>query len=166
MNKYKAVLVSWDIFASIALGLLTFFVLPEYLNIVFTKSFYSIGISVLSIIFSLFFAALAIIMSSSDNDFIQFLEEKNNFTGLLWTFKYTLALLFISLIYSIVFYTISEYLIENSKANWEMHKLIFVIFEFLFCYSMLATFLAVLDTIQFSKFRAVFLSNRNKSSKI
>lgn len=165
MNKYKAVFLSWDIWISIVVGVITYSILPEYLDVKFTKSFYNTGITVLSIIFSLFFAALAIIMSSSDNDFIQFLEKENHFTELLWTFKFTLIILFISLIYSIGLYTFSEYLIENNTSEFEQHRIYFVTFEILFSYSMLATFLAVLDTIQFSKFRAVFLSQQAEKRK-
>ena len=160
--KLKDVILSWDIIVAIIITLITSIILPAILPIKFCLSFYNIGISVLSIIFSLFFAALAIIMTSSDNDFIDFLEENNDFTALLNSFKTTLLILFISLFYSIVLYVITDYFTNISDAMKFQNVVYFLLFEFLFCYSLFATGLSVKDTITFSKFRAKF-SNRKKT---
>jgi hypothetical protein len=166
MNKFKMILFSWDIYLSLPLSLISYFFLPKYLEMEFTLSFFNIGITVISIIFSLFFAALAIIMSSSDNDFLEFLEQKNQFTTLLWTFKVTLIALFCTLIYSIVLYTGTQYYIVHfNPIKWEQHKILFIFFEFLFLYSMIATGLSINDTIVFSKFRAKFLKQQSDKAK-
>lgn len=162
--KISNIILSWDFVISIVLTLVTALILPSYLELEFCKSFYSTGITVLSIIFSIFFAALAIIMASSDNDFIEFLEENGDFTILLDTFKITLIMLFISLIYSIVLYVITDYNLTTLRyENVKQHKTYFMIFEFLFCYSLLSTGLSVKDTIIFSNFRARYLSKKNQT---
>lgn len=164
--KISSLILSWDFVVAIVLTLVTALILPNELSIEFCKSFYGVGISVLSIVFSIFFAALAIIMASSDNDFIEFLEEEGDFSALINTFKVTLIMLFISLIYSIVLYVISDYHLTNPANSVEtQYKAFFLIFEFLFCYSMIATGLSVKDTIVFSNFRSRFLSMKNKKEE-
>ncbi len=163
--KISNIILSWDFVIAIVLTLVTAIVLPNYLELEFCKSFYNTGITVLSIVFSIFFAALAIIMASSDNDFIEFLEENGDFTILLETFKITLIMLFISLIYSILLYVITDYNLTTLKCEAvKQHKTYFLIFEFLFCYSLLSTGLSVKDTIIFSNFRARYLSYKNQTN--
>ncbi|MBK7434577.1 MAG: hypothetical protein IPI66_12240 [Chitinophagaceae bacterium] len=91
-------------------------------------------ITVLSIIFSLFFAALAIIMSSTDNDFIKYMEERVNkgFTRFMNTFKVVLVALFLSLIYSIVLYTTTDFYIKNNNDTAVQNKYLFIVFQFCF----------------------------------
>ena len=76
MRRLRALVISWDFMIALLSVIITFFLLPEFVNIKFALSFYNVAMTVLSIIFSLFFTAMAIIMSSSDNDFIAFLEKK------------------------------------------------------------------------------------------
>ena len=145
--------------------IITYFILPEYINMKFALSFYNVAMTVLSIIFSLFFTAMAIIMSSSDNDFIEFLEQKNTFTELLWSFKVTLFILFLSLILSIILYSGTSYWIEtNSNGEWRQNSMLLLILEFCFLYGMIATWFCIMDTVKFSKYRAIFL-NKNKEKE-
>lgn len=160
--KFSNIILSWDFVISIVLTLATAIFLPTMLKMSFCISFYNTGITVLSIVFSLFFAALAIIMTSSDNDFIEFLEEENDFSALLDSFKITLAMLFVSLIYSIVLYVSSDYFAKNNSPDFEQHKIFFLVFEFLFTYSLLSTALSVKDTIKFSDLMGQFLKKKNK----
>jgi hypothetical protein len=163
--KISTIILSWDFVVSIILTLATAIFMPTMLKISFCISFYNIGITVLSIIFSLFFAALAIIMTSSDNDFIEFLEEENDFTALLETFKITLLMLFISLIYSIVLYVTSDYFAKTNDDQFQQHKIFFLLFEFLFSYSLLSTSLSVKDTIKFSDIRAKYLKSKKQNKQ-
>jgi hypothetical protein len=160
--KFSNIILSWDFVISIVLTLATAIILPEMLKMSFCISFYNTGITILSIVFSLFFAALAIIMTSSDNDFIEFLEEENDFSALLDSFKITLAMLFFSLIYSIVLFVSSDFFAKDNNLNFEQHKIFFLVFEFLFTYSLLSTALSVMDTIKFSGLRGQFLKKKNK----
>jgi hypothetical protein len=101
-------------------------------------------------------------MTASDNDFIEFLEEEGDFKALLDSFKITLLFLFASLLYSISLYVGSEYIEKNVSEGWLQHKILFIIFQFLFVYSLIATGLSVKDTIIFSQYRARFLINRKR----
>ena len=72
--SFRAVVVSWDFILSLAIAATFGFWLPLWVPNELTKDYYGIGISVLSIVFSLFFAALAVVITASDDDFVMFLE--------------------------------------------------------------------------------------------
>ncbi|MFZ4105974.1 hypothetical protein [Flavobacterium sp.] len=165
MRRLRALVISWDFMIALLSVIITFFLLPEFVNIKFALSFYNVAMTVLSIIFSLFFTAMAIIMSSSDNDFIAFLEKKNTFTELLWSFKVTLFILFLSLILSIILYTGTSYWIEtNCNGVWLQNSKLLLILEFCFLYGMSATWFCIMDTVKFSKYRAIFLKNNKENN--
>lgn len=161
MNKIKTYILSLDFIITCLIVLGTCFILPAKVPTTFAASFYNIGITVLSIVFSLFFAALAIIMSSTDSEFVLYLEEKKQFSSLMATFKFTLAILFLSLMYSIILNTTCEFALKSADQkvlhNFEQPKVLFLVFEFLFCYSLIATALSVKDTIDFTHYRTKYL---------
>ncbi len=161
--KIRNVIVSLDTVLALLVTLITAFFLPDLLMASFCASFYSMGVTVLSIIFSLFFASLAIIMASPDNDFIAFLEEDKHYTALMATFKITLVMLFVSLAYSIVLYVYSDYWVKIDE-NSKQYKLWFLVFVFFFTYSMMAAVLSVKDTIMFSVFRTKFININNENN--
>ncbi|KAF2341570.1 hypothetical protein [Flavobacterium tistrianum] len=166
-RRIKSIILCWDFGLTFLVTLLTFFILPDFIIMKFTLSFYNVAMTVLSIIFSLFFTAMAIIMSSSDNDFIEFLEERNTFTELLWSFKFTLLVLFVSLILSILMYCTTSYWLETyEEANciWWQSKIFLLVLEFLFLYGMFATWMCIIDTVKFSKFRSKYLAEKNKKN--
>lgn len=169
-NIFRTYIMSWDCGIALASSILLYCILPIYIKATSATSFYNVGITVLSIIFSLFFAALAIIMSSTDNDFIMYLEEEKLFTGLIDTFKFVLVMLFISLGYSIVLYNTTDYYIkQHGEANSLHHKNLFIVFNLLFTYSLIATALSVKDTITFTTYRTKYLvgvSNNKKKDKL
>ncbi|MEZ7506996.1 hypothetical protein [Flavobacterium sp. WC2429] len=161
MRRFKAIILSWDFGITLLSVFTTYLVLPEYINMNFALSFYNVAMTVLSIIFSLFFTAMAIIMSSSDNDFIEFLEEKNTFTELLWSFKFTLFVLFLSLILSILLYSGTSYWIEtNHNETWLQDYRLLLLLQFCFLYGMIATWFSIIDTVKFSQFRSEFLKEQ------
>lgn len=161
MRRVKSVILCWDFGTSFMVVLLTYYLLPDYINMKFALSFYNVAMTVLSIIFSLFFTAMAIIMSSSDNDFIEFLEQDKIFTELLWSFKVTLLSLFTSLILSIILYSGTSYWLESyNEDSWLQYKILLLILEFLFLYGMLATWFCIMDTLKFSKYRSMYLSKK------
>jgi ABC-type uncharacterized transport system fused permease/ATPase subunit len=165
MRRLKAILKGWDLWTAIIFTIIVSYFLPDYINMKFTLSFYNVAMTVLSIIFSLFFTAMAIIMSSSDNDFIEFLEQKNTFTELLWSFKLTLLVLFISLISSILLYTGTSYWLETySDKIWFQNKYLLLFLLLIFSYGMAATWACIMDTIRFSKYRSEFLSDQKKTN--
>lgn len=150
--------------ASVALTAVSAFFLPTRILSSFACSFYTVGITVLSIIFSLFFACLAILISFSDNDFIKYIEQRGHFTKLIKFFKFTLLILFFSLIYSIVSYQYFDFFVRSISEQHTQHKIFFLVFEFLFSYSLLATAYSVRDTIKFSERRTTFMMSEAVSS--
>jgi len=162
--KAKDVIISWDFLLSCALSIVAWVILPYWVNNQFTITLYEIGISVLSIIFSVFFAALAIIISSSDDDFVQFLEEEGDYTAIIDTFKFSLSVLFIALVYSIILTAITSYWMIQNHIHQQYYFII--IFSFLFFYGLFSTFNSTYDAIKYSKFRTIYLHRKkNKNNQ-
>lgn len=164
-RKIKSILLSYDTAVAFAITIVIMFFLPTTIRADFAMSFYSVGISVLSIVFSLFFTALAIIMSSSDNDFINYLEEKGRYSFLMFTFKVTLTSLFLSLCYSIFIYVYMDFFIKHKSPDYKISSLFFLVFVLLFTYSLAASLLSVKDTISFSKYRLLYLNVLKKEKE-
>lgn len=164
-DKILSILFSLDTYAAIIMSGIVGYCLPDMIRADFSLTFYSVGISVLSIIFSLFFTALAIIMSASDNDFISFLEEKGHYTFLMFTFKVTLFVLFVSLVYSIIIDVYTDFFIKHHNVDYKVSKWPFVIFVFIFTYSLASSVISVKDTIMFSRYRIRFLNKKKEDEK-
>lgn len=160
--KLRNILISPDLWISLAVAGVLFWILPTTVKITFFLTSYGVGITVLSIIFSLFFASLAIVMTSSDDDYVVILGELGVFRELRRTFEFTLGLLFISLLYSIAAYFISDYVRTITNGDYNGHKAFFVLFVFLFLYSLLAALPAVRHTIRFSQNRVDFLMKKTQ----
>lgn len=149
----KKLVMSWDLASAIVLTIAGTYLLNEnFLLGSRAKDIYGVGVSVLSIIFSIYFAALSIIISSSDNEFVRFLEEKGQFTELIKTFKFTLVLLFVSLIVAISLYVYTVLSFRTVQTKW-----FFILFLFLTTYALFAVLSSALDSIKFAGFRAKFL---------
>lgn len=159
----KNVIISADFIVSFIVSLGFVVLMPNEISNVFSLSIYSIGISVLSIVFSVFFAALAVIITSPEDAFVEFLEEKGHYTRIINSFKYTLLLLFVALVYSIVVYFYTSYMISiDSKYQCDI---IVGLFIFLFSYSLYATFEATNDAINFSKYRTGYNNLKSKKNE-
>jgi len=153
--KTSDVLWSWDFISSSLIGLALYFVMPYILINGTVLVFYNTGITVLSIVFSIFFASLAIIISASDNDFIKFLEVDKTYTRLLQMFKFTLYVLFIGLVYSILLYSYSSYF---SKVTDGQNKIFLSVFSFLFLYGLFCTFNSTKHSIKYAIYRVRFIN--------
>lgn len=157
--KLKNIIFSYDTYIAIIAFALTYWLLPKFVRHDFCLGFYSIGITVLSIIFSIFFASLANMAGSSNDDFIKFLEEEKTYSTLLESFKFTLQALFIGLIFAIVAYLITDCQIKFAKPlQGAQHKIFISLFASIFTYGLTATGLTVKDSILYSKYRADFLN--------
>jgi hypothetical protein len=153
--KLRYIIFSWDIILALVSTVIASFYFYFWINNEFAIVVYEIGISVLSIIFSVFFAALAIIISSSDDEFVKFLDETGDYKSIISSFKFSLSLLFIALLYSIILTVISSYFKTLGHINQQFYFL--TIFIFLFSYSLLATFISTFDAIKYSSFRTEYL---------
>lgn len=157
----KNIILSWDFGLAVALALASWLLLPGWVSNVLAKDLYTIGINVLAIVFSVFFAALAIIISSSDNDFINFLEEFGDYTKIISTFQFSLLVLFVALIYSLIMYALtSAWMVDKFV---EQPRISVVAFIFLALYGLFAAFSSARDSITYSKLRAKFLTARHKT---
>ena len=126
------------------------------------KDYYGIGIAVLSIIFSVFLAALVVIITASDDDFIAFLEETGGYTALVANFRFSLRLLFVAMIYSLVFYAYTAGRIASTFPR--QGKYFLVIFCLFFLWSLFAAFNSTEDAIMYRNYRQRF-AEAQKSKK-
>jgi hypothetical protein len=158
--RISRVFLSWDFALSLLAAVATVFFCPSLISMSMAKDFYSIGVSVLSIVFSVFFAALAIIMSSGDNEFITFLHEDGTYSEIIWSFRFTIIILFVSLLGSLAEYAYVGFRLAH-KAEWQS-KWFLVIFVGYFTYSLFAVALSVLDAIKYSSVRVRYLNSKKK----
>jgi hypothetical protein len=151
----KIVLRHWDLVASISVAAGALVLLPPWVKASFVISLYEMGISVLSIIFSVFFAALAVIISAGDDKFVMYLRSYGLYDGLLWQFKFTLRLLFLSLVFSIVAFAVTA-AAESQQFKYQA-IIVFSFFCFLFVYSLFASVLAVGSAMRYAQSRMTYL---------
>jgi hypothetical protein len=135
-------------------ALVAFLVLPRCVDSSFSVDILSVGISVLSIVFSIFFASLTFIISSSNDNFVDFLNKKGHLDEIILMYRWTLASLFVSLIYSISSYSYVSY-VEISGES--VQRYIIILFAFLFIYSLVASLLSTESAIKYAKRRAEFI---------
>lgn len=156
-SLFRRILLSWDWIVALAIVLAASYLIPEKPSIQFANQLYATGISVLAIVFSLFLASLAILITSGDNEFVRFLEEDGSYTKIVAAFKVTFALLSVSLVLAIVLYaiTLSKSAIEPQAIA---SKWLLLGFSFLGMYSLLATIQSSLDMLKYAELRARFLS--------
>ena len=155
MSHRRAMLISIDLWAAVIVAGLAFVLLPRWVSLPMAKDLYGLGTSVLSIVFSVFIAALAVIISATDDAFVKWLEEENQFSDILWMFKATLVILFIALVYSVIAYAITAS--QAAAGNTLQHSASLVLFTFLFFYSLDATLAATMAAVGYARRRTEFV---------
>lgn len=161
----KDIFTCWDFIASLFITLVLYLLSPHQLTGGFLKDFYGIGISVLSIVFSVYFAALAIIISSSDDDFVRFLESEGHYTAILGTFKFAIFMIFIALVYFIILFSVSTYKV-GVDSKYTQSYLWLISSAFLFSYSLFCVFNSTIDALKYSHYRVQFLEQKNNDDHI
>lgn len=165
MKKFLTTyLYSLDTIIAFVLTVLCFYYLPKWIGGTLIMNLLEMGIGVLSITFSIFFAALAFIISASDDDFVAFLEKNGSFTKLIRSFKWTVLSLFLALIYSIIIYVIASFGMSQTEC-FEMSKYVMIVFCFMFFYSLIATLLSTNDAIRYSKTRVRFIEIKKQNEQ-
>ncbi|MBE9464706.1 hypothetical protein ACFP1I_04005 [Dyadobacter subterraneus] len=162
MKRISDIVLTWDTI----LGLIAMFAaicyVPDNISSAIYISIYGTAISVLSILFSIFFASLAVIISFPDNSFVAFLEKAGKyFSQLIAYYKLTLFILFVALFYTLVIYIYASL----SPSEFRFSKTTFVIFIFMFTYSLVATISAVIVILSLTKSRAAYLANQEEESE-
>jgi ABC-type uncharacterized transport system fused permease/ATPase subunit len=153
---WKSIFYSWDIYVALLVVISLLFILPSQVPFTATKEIFTVSISVLSIIFSIFFAALAILITAGDNEFVQFLQEHNDYQKIIWTFRMTLLLLFTALIVSIGFFVAGN--MYDSQAFFVYFpKWSIVLFGFCVTYALFASLSSTMDAIKYAELRARYI---------
>lgn len=124
------------------------------------RDFYSVGISVLAIVFAVFFAALATIVSASDNEFVSFMEVDGSYTAIIAAFNVSLGLTLVALMFSLFAYAITS-LVGVAATDYQP-KWFFVIFTLQFFWGLFATYNSAWDAIRYAEFRARFLKKKRE----
>ena len=154
---FRRIVLSWDWILALIVVIAASYSIPQGANIGYAKELYSTGISVLSIVFSLFLTSLAILITAGDNEFVRFLEEDGSYTRIVSTFKITFLLLSLSLVSAIVLHAISLRVYEvEPQALVSRSQLL--LFSFVGMYSLLATVQSSLDMLKYAELRARFLN--------
>lgn len=155
-HALKSIFISWDFIVAIVVAIALYFLLPSLVPAKIVKPIYEVSISVLSVIFSVFFAALAVLITAGDNEFVRFLEEEGLYKKIIFTFKVTLILLFIAMLFSIVsFVTILPYTETDIKFMYS--KEMIVLFSFFTLYALFASINSTMDAIKYAEYRAAYL---------
>jgi hypothetical protein len=161
--KIKALFLSWDFVVTVVATIVIWRCCPEQMKSETAKDMYGVGITVLSITFSVYFAALALVISSSSDDFVNFLEERGGFTSLVNTFTFALYVLFLALTVSLFFYGLAA--IQLSLGNMEQSKWMLVVFVALFFYSLFVVIRSAKDAILFAKTRTRYMRVKSAEDK-
>lgn len=156
MKFIRKYLFSFDFVIALILSFIVFYKLNKEVSYDLSKDLLSVGINILTLIFSIFFAALAFMISSSDDEFVAFLEEENMFTTLVNSFKWTLWSLFIALAYCIILYISITYE-HDLYPNCMVNRYFILLYCFTFFYALIATLLSTSDAINYAQRRIKFV---------
>ncbi len=161
--KIRDIFCCWDFTISIILFMISIILLPASVSNTLSKEIYTVAIMVLSITFPVFFTALAIIITSSDDQFAIFLEKGGYYERILCLFKYSLFVIFIALVTSIILSIWTSYLVGLELPH--QNKWVIGLFGFLFVYSLLVNLNAILTAITYANYRIRYLKiTESKSS--
>jgi len=155
-RRVESILVSWDWPLAAVLTVLLASQLPRGLSYQIANGIFEVSISILSIVFSVFFAALAILITSGDNEFVRFLEADGLYQGIVNTFRLTFALLAVALLTAIILFTTSL-VPAGADPSPPFPAQLLIAFGFLGLYSLFAAVSASFDIIKYAQYRAKFL---------
>ena len=152
---------SWDTGCALLVVGIATWILPTQVQGAFAKDVYGVGITVLSTISPMFFAALAIITSLSDNEYIDFLEENGTYSALIEVFGFALSVMLTVLVSSILLYFFTVFQLQNP--HYTQSKFLIICFLGGFSYSLIAGILASVDAIKYLKYRTKYLNLKRKN---
>ncbi|MFN2303448.1 MAG: hypothetical protein ACK2TV_06920 [Anaerolineales bacterium] len=159
-DKIKSVVLSWDFLTALLIIVVFALIVPVTLPVGIAREIFSVSVSVLSIVFSIFFAALAVVMTAGDNQFVGFLKRYELYEPILWSYRLTLLLLFFSLLLSLILYIAILPMSANvmlQEPDPAYPSWILLIFGFFAFWSLFATANAALDAIRYAQYRASYM---------
>ncbi len=157
--KFKNIIFSGDLLIATLIALGVYFFTPHALPIAVVKDIIGVAVAVIAITFAVFVASFAIIISASDNEFVSFLEQSGGYTQIIKTTHYALLWQFAALIFAMLLYGGTAFAMDNHLSTEP--KLLFVIYAFIFFYSLFASMYSTLDTVKYADARARFLRLRH-----
>jgi hypothetical protein len=164
LDILKSFFLTWDIYVSLAVVVVLGFLIKDDISLSIVKEILTVSISVLAIVFSVFFAAMAVLITAGDNEFVRFLEEDGSFKQIAGIFRVTLLLLFIALLISIILFVI----IVSFSGEDDVYifpKWGLLVYSFLALYALLSAINSSLDAIKYAELRARFLAITKKNDK-
>lgn len=158
-DAIRSIVLSWDLYAAFIVVVFIRVLLRRPVTAVIARDIFEVSITALSIFVSLFFAALAILITSGDSEFHRFLQEEGYHKRILWTFKVTLFLLFLSLLAAAVMYVLvlpdaacPQGTAVPYPGGW------LSLFGWLSFYALFAAVNSCLDAIKYAELRERFLA--------
>lgn len=155
-TKLKTIFMAWDFLAALVGASIYGFLVNMPASAEIVKEITVLAVSTLSIIFSVYFAALAVLITSVDNDFVKFLQQFGAYSDLIWSFKFTFLVIFIGLLFSIVLYVTTLFEIPKPIPGVYPLKIMFP-YTFITIYALFCTVSASIDAIKYAEYRTKFL---------
>lgn len=156
---FRSILRGFDLWFALAVSLALRLLAPRCILNHVAKEIYEVGVSVLSIVFAVFFTALAIIIAAGDDDFIEYLSRLEVYDRIMNVFRFTLNLLFVALFSAVALFVFS--VIDEAAGSPEQSIWWMTAFSFLFSYSLLATIGSTRDSFNYARFRVKFLGKKS-----
>jgi len=152
----KRIIFCWDFIGALLIVILFSFITPLWISQDAAKEIFTVSISVLSIVFAVFFAAVTILITAGDNDFVRFLMEDGTYKRIIWPFRISLLLLFIALLASIFLFILSIKYDGGSTVKY-FPKWVMLFYTFVSLYALFASVNAANDAVRYAEFRAKYL---------
>lgn len=150
-------MVSADLAFAVGVAVIVHAALDRTVSLTLAKDLCSLSINVLAIVFAIYLAALGLIMSSGNDQFVKFLSKEGYFDRFIWTYKFTLGIVF-----SALFFSCSEYLyvdiLAERKINFISRYHVILVVA-LFVYAISAATLSTMDAIRYSETRRKFIES-------
>lgn len=153
----------WDLAVALVAGGTVWLIAPNSVPNDFAKDIYGLGASVLAIVFSVFFAALAIIMSADGDDFVELLEERGTLDVVLFHFRFTLWLLFLGLCASVVLYAITSW--WSISGDHAQSRILTSTFVGLLLWGVSATLESALSSVTHSQLHVKYMQLSDEEKK-
>lgn len=170
-KRLGKIILSYDFIISLTLAIGIRIALCNDISLIFARDLYSTAISIFSIMFSVYFAAIAIMSSSNDNEFAKYLIKEGLYTEIVWTQRYTLYTILVSLLTAFIFYGICAYKLgdvpESNKHLYTFSRDQLVVSIAILTYGLLAAFSVASDAIRYAHYRSAFLDvTENKAASV
>lgn len=157
----RRVIVSWDFGAAVASAVIVAGITPRFIPNATAQDLFRVGTSVLSLLFSIFFAALAVIVSSANEEFLVWLAsgtksgEKGDYEKIVSAYRFSLLALFVALVVALWLFGYTS--IRMGNGVHDQHKWFLVAFTFAFFYALFVAIQASFYAVKFSQFRNEFV---------